>query len=225
MELKRWGLLVLACVVLCPIAAAKKYTIVTEPVTDGRVFVNGQFVGVAPAEVDLKIKKNQTVVVTAEKDGTISDWPARIDPKQKGAIVVRLEEDESFQATEESDIANTWITVAPFRTFNDEGQIDEDKTWQKLVSLVTDNFTDLEQVDRASYYIRSAWRVREYPFRVMRHRLVVKRGVSDELTMRVSIESQIAPRMGGGYRDEDFRPTRRVYRADKETIDFLRDQL
>ena len=43
--------------------------------------------------------------------------------------------------------------------------------------------------------------------------------------MRVSIESQIAPRQGGAYRDEDFRPTRRVYRRDKETIDFLRDQL
>ena len=93
------------------------------------------------------------------------------------------------------------------------------------MSLVTDNFSDLEQVDRASYYIRSAWRVREYPFRVLRRRLVVKRGVSDDFTMRVSIESQIAPRQGGAYRDEDFRPTRRVYRRDKETIDFLRDQL
>ena len=204
---------------------AKKFTVVTEPVQEGRVFLNGQFVGVAPVEVNLKLKKHQVAVLTAEKGAAIGDWPRTVNAKHKGAIVVRLEEDESFLATEESDVANTWVTVAPTRTVNALGEIDEDKTWQKLVSVVTDNFSDLEQVDRASYYIRSAWRIREYAYRVLRHRLVVKRGVSDELTLRISIESQIAPRIGGAYRDEDFEPTRRIYAKDRETVSFLRDQL
>ena len=206
-------------------ALAKKFTVVTEPVQEGRVFLNGQFAGVAPVEINLKLKKNQVAVLTAEKGATIGDWPRRVDAKHKGAIVVRLEEDDSFLATEESDVANTWLTVTPTRTVNALGDIDEDKTWQKLVSVVTDNFSDLEQVDRASYYIRSAWRIREYSYRVLRHRLVVKRGVADELTLRLSIESQIAPRLGGRYRDEDFEPTRRIYSKDRETVSFLRDQL
>lgn len=206
-------------------ASAKKFTAITEPVTEGRVFLNGQFIGVAPVEVNLKLKKNQVAVLTAEKGSAIGDWPRRVGSKHKGAIVIRLEEDESYLATEESDVANTWITVTPNHTRNALGDIDEDKTWQKLVSVVTDNFSDLEQVDRASYYVRSAWRVREYAYRVLRHRLVVKRGVTDELTLRVSIESQIAPRVNGLYRDEDFVPTRRIYGRDRETVTFLRDQL
>ena len=55
---------------------------------------------------------------------------------------------------------------------------------------------------------------------MLRHRLVVKRGVSDELTLRVLIESQMAPRSNGSYREEEFEPTRRVFRADSETIGF-----
>lgn len=206
-------------------AVAKKYTVVTEPVVEGRVFLNGEFVGVAPVEVNLKLKKNQVAVFTAEKGAAIGDWPRRVGSKHKGAIVIRLEEDESFLATEESDVANTWVSIEPSRTVDSIGEIDEDRTWQKLVSVVTDNFSDLEQVDRASYYIRSAWRVREYAYRVLRHRLVVKRGVTENLTLRISIESQIAPRVNSFYRDEDFVPTRRIYSRDKETITFLRDQL
>ena len=210
------------------IPARINYTIVTEPVADGRVFVDGDFVGVAPVSVDLSVTKTEPIRITTEKVGAIGAWPRQISPRiadTDTTVVLRLEEDEALQATQESDIANNWLTIYPQRTSNSFGAIDDDKVWQKLVSLVTDSFPDLEQIDRGSYYIRSAWRIRQYPFRVLRHRLVVKRGVSDELTIRVLIESQMAPRSNGSYREEEFEPTRRVFRSDSETIGFLRDQL
>ena len=85
-------------------AVAKKYTVVTEPVVEGRVFLNGEFVGVAPVEVNLKLKKNQVAVFTAEKGAAIGDWPRRVGSKHKGAIVIRLEEDESFLATDRKSV-------------------------------------------------------------------------------------------------------------------------
>ena len=185
----------------------------------------GTLTGCAMLERREPAQERYTTRDKTKKGAAIGDWPRRVGSKHKGAIVIRLEEDESFLATEESDVANTWVSIAPSRTVDSVGEIDEDRTWQKLVSVVTDNFSDLEQVDRASYYIRSAWRVREYAYRVLRHRLVVKRGVTEDLTLRISIESQIAPRVNGFYRDEDFVPTRRIYSRDKETITFLRDQL
>jgi len=104
--------------------------------------------------------------------------------------------------------------------------LDVDRTWQRLVSVITDSFAELEQVDSSSYYIRSAWRIREYPFRTLRHRLVVKRGVSDEFSLRVLLESQAALRTPGAeYNDENFPPTRGVFASDSETIRFLQDQL
>ena len=210
------------------VASTKQYSIVTQPIADGRISVNGEFVGVAPVLLNLSITETEPITIKAEKPGAVGAWPQRVSPSisdTNTTIVVRLEADEALLATEESDISNNWITITPHRTTNDFGQPDTDKIWQKLVSLVTDNFPDLEQIDRASYYIRSAWRVREYPFRVLRHRLVLKRGVSDEFTLRVLLESQVAPTIEGSYREAEFSPIRRIFRIDSETIDFLRDQL
>lgn len=205
------------------LAQAKKFIIDTEPVAEGRVFVNGEYVGVAPVEVDLRLRKDEVVTVTAEKEGAVSDWRTRFDKTYKGMIKVRLEEDEAYAATETSDVANTWLTVKP--RAGTATTADEDAIWQEIVSVVTDNFSDLEQMDRGSYYLRTAWRVREYNHRVVRNRLVIKKGVGDIFSIKIQLESQVAQKKGAGVKDEDFKPYERVYGSDKETIDFLRDQL
>ena len=210
------------------VSSIKRYTVATEPVEEGRISVDGDFVGIAPVSVDLSVTRTEPYMITAEKVGAIGAWPRKINPsigETQDTLVLRLEEDEAMQATEESDISNKWITITPHSTLGRSARLDTDKVWQKLVSIITDNFPDLEQIDRSSYYIRSAWRVREYPFRVLRHRLVIKRGVSDDFTLRVLLESQIAPRSDGSYREEEFQFTRRIFRIDSETISFLRDQL
>lgn len=205
------------------VATSKEYQIVTQPVVDGRVFIDGEFVGIAPLAVNLSLTNPEPIVITAEKSEAIGQWPRRVKPSVADAettISIRLEDNIAFKETEESDMCNKWITVTPRRTLDDS-----DRTWQKLVSLITDSFPDLQQVDRTSYYIRSAWRVREYAFNVFRHRLVVKRGVGDDFTLRLMIESQLAPKSEGRYRDEEFRSSRRIFPADNETIEFIRDQL
>ena len=209
------------------IPSTRAYTVTTEPVADGRVLVDGDFIGIAPVTVDLSIVREEPYTISVERAGAVGAWPRTISPtiNATNTIVLRLEEDEAMQATVESDISNKWISITPQRTLGGVAIEDTDKTWQKLVSLVTDSFPDLEQIDRGSYYVRSAWRVREYPFRVLRHRLVIKRGVSDDFSFRVLLESQIATRTDGTFREEDFQPTRRIFRSDSQTLGFLRDQL
>ena len=94
---------------------------------------------------------------------------------------------------------------------------------------MTDNFADIEQLDRASFYLRSAWRVRRYSYAVVRNRLIIKRGVTPNLTIRVEIESQIyrsaEPLMASlTIRDEMFTENPRVYASDQDTVRILRDQ-
>ena len=187
---------------------AKKFTIDTAPVKQGRVFVNGNFVGISPVTVDLKMGKNRAYSVQAEKDAALGLWTTEIVKGHKGIVMVRLEQDQAFQETVASDVANTWLTVQPVQT------VLEDQVWQKIVSVVTDNFSDLEQIDRSSFYLRTAWRMRRFPYSVMRNRLVVKRGVTPNLTVRVQLESQVyvATRglRGGALPSDQFRPTTRI---------------
>lgn len=217
----------LVLAVTAPAVAAKKFSIDTTPVKNGRVFVDGRFVGVAPVTVELKLKKHEVATVTAEKVGALGLWQREFSKDEKGTIYVRLEENVALAETEESDVANTWLTITPKRTRGRDSSVDEDAVWQRIVSVVTDNFADLEQLDRSSFYLRTAWRVRRFPHSVMRNRLVVKRGVTDQLSIRVQLESfeMVSAESDFKMDDDLFAPTARIFSDDKETIDYLRDQL
>lgn len=220
----------LLALVLPATALAKKvrFTVDTDPVAEGRVFVNGEFQGVAPADITLHIPKKSVVVITVEKDGAVGNWPKRVAASDlKGLVRVRLEKDEAYESTVADDVANTWLTIEPNKTLGEDGLPDQDKIWQKLVSVVTDNFSDLEQMDRQSYYLRTAWRVRDYGYVTMRNRLVVKLGVGQNFAIKVQLESMRAEKTNTSdtVTEEDFKPYGRVLRSDKETMEFLRDQL
>jgi len=209
-------------------AWAKNVTFDTAPVKQGRVSVDGKFIGVAPVTVDLKIPVNGSVATT-EKEGALGLWPALFDKSQKGAVVIRLEEDQAYKQTIVSDVANKWQTIEP------STQIDEDEAWKKIISIVTDNFNDIEQLDRASFYMRTAWKVRRFAYSVTRQRMVIKRGVAEDLTVKVQIESQVhylSPTAAGTSaqnapppRDDDYEQSNRVFAADADTLKILREQL
>ncbi len=210
-------------------ASAKKFTLDTAPVKQGRILVDGKFVGVAPVTVELKPSGKTPMIARAEKDGALGLWSADFTKDQNQVVLIRLEEDEATRQTVASDIANKWLTVDPSTTGGASKVVDEGEAWKKIVSIVTDNFTDIEQLDRSSFYLRSAWRVRRYPYSVVRNRLIVKRGVTPNLTIRVEIESQIyhssaSMSTSPAAKDEEFTENPRVYPRDLDTVRILRDQ-
>ncbi|MGA2196359.1 MAG: hypothetical protein ABSH40_13920 [Bryobacteraceae bacterium] len=223
------AVLAVACFLASPPAWAKKFSLDTAPVKQGRIFVNEQFVGVAPVTVDLKVSKGIMMKARAEKDGALGLWTTEFSKDQNQTVVVRLEEDQAIKLTVMSDIANKWLTIDPTATGGPGKTIDEGEAWKKIVSIVTDNFREIEQLDRSSFYLRSAWRVRRYPYSVIRNRLIIKRGVTPNLTIRVELESQIyqfteSRPASEGIRDELFTETPRVFPEDRDTIQILRDQ-
>ncbi len=233
MKARRYGLastiLVLTSFLAGPPAWAKKFSFDTAPVKQGRVFVNDQFVGVAPVTVDLKLTKSVTMKARAEKDGAVGMWATEFSKDQNQTVVIRLEEDEAVKQTIVSDIANKWLTLDPTATGGPGKTIDEGEAWKKIVSIVTDNFREVEQLDRSSFYLRSAWRIRRYPYSVIRNRLIIKRGVTPHLTVKVQLESQIyrftpdRPAIEI-IRDEWYTETLRVFPSDRDTVQILRDQ-
>jgi hypothetical protein len=219
----------LAAAFAAPPLRAKKFTLDTAPVKGGRVFVNDKFVGIAPITVDLKVGKSALMKARAEKEGALGFWIAEFNGNQNQTVLIRLEEDEATRQTIEADIANKWLTVDPSANGAPGKTSDEAEIWKKVVSIVTDNFSDIEQLDRSSFYLRTAWRVRRYPYAVVRNRLIIKRGVTPHLTVRVQVESQIyratdVRATSTAIRDEMFAEFTRVYPADRDTLRILRDQ-
>jgi len=226
--------MVLGAVVFWLVAAgspawAKKFTLDTAPVKQGRIFVDDKFLGIAPVTVDLKVSRGSIMKARAEMAGALGLWSTEFTNDQRQTVMIRLEEDEASKQTVASEIANKWLTIDPSTTGGANKVIDEGEAWKKIVSIVTDNFTDIEQLDRASFYLRSAWRVRRYAYSVVRNRLIIKRGVTPNLTIRVEIESQIyrspeALAASLAIRDEMFTENPRVYSSDQDTVRILRDQ-
>jgi len=208
-------------------APVKNVMLNTSPVPGGRIYLNGDYVGVAPVELKIRLKKGQVYVATAEKEGALGLWPREItkDDLRSRQIQIRLEADRAYNETVRIDIANRWMTIEPRYTKADDGSIDEDLVWQKIVSVVTDNFSDVQQMDRASFYLRTAWRLKQYPYSTIRHRLVVKKGVSSSFSIKVMIESQVYAGSGTNIPSDRYKPIARIFPDDKDTIEFLRDQL
>jgi hypothetical protein len=208
-----------------------EFTVLTAPVSDGAVTVNNISRGPAPAFLKERgVSKSSVWVITADKAGAISFPATTLTYKQLDkmkVVTIRLEPDQSYTATVSAEIANVWLTIQPTRTKDEAGAIDPNKVWLKVVSIVTDNFPDVEVMDRDSYYLRTAWRTRQYPLSVIRSRLVVKSGSSSTLSIKIRLESERAVKAlpNASVAQENFEPYDRVLKADKETIDFLRDQL
>lgn len=210
-----------------PDVADLDFTIVTAPEAGGAVYVNKIPKGNAPVRyTEKKVNKNGIWVISAEKAGTIS-YPAtnytynQLDKMKPRIVTIRLDPDQAFTETVSVEIANNWLTIAPRHTD------DQDVVWMKIVSIVTDNFPDVEHMDRSSFYLRTAWRVRDYGLSAIRSRLIVKLGTADPLSIKIQLESQRAVKkaQSSGISAEDYLPYDRVLTKDKETIDFLRDQL
>ncbi len=74
---------VVVCLLVCPLAAAKKYTLITEPVADGCLFVNGEFVGVSPVEVDLRSRKTKRLSSPPRRMARSATGRAESTPSRK----------------------------------------------------------------------------------------------------------------------------------------------
>jgi hypothetical protein len=123
--------------------------------------------------------------------------------QENSILQIRLEEDEHYRSTVALDVANKWLKVSPQAGNNSV------VLWQKIVSVVTDNFSDLESLNTGSLYLWTAWRVRNFSHSAARTRLVVKRDVSDRTGFKVILEREFAEKRSSSNEVNtlDYKPT------------------
>ena len=155
------------------------------------ISVNGKKVGTA--EYTIRITKGSMVKLTISKKGfvpysvNLSNKDNEVPPPpviviEEGSL--QMPEDESWTASSESDIANTdFILSIP------EG-MSEDDAWKIVAQIIQTYFDELEQIDKETGYMRTAWVYKRYANRTVRTRVIVKINNRSPLKYSLKISSE-----------------------------------
>jgi len=213
----------------------------TLPPLEDRVVFAGRMVNVV-APADAKILVNETQAGTGSaavsvREGTcvkvrveqpaflpvLREYCARENaPAPPLDDAVMLSPDESYTASVPSDQANLNITLEVAASHT------EDQAWRLLSSIVLSHFDVLENSDRETGYLRTAWQSKSYADGavIIRTRVIVKRTGNDPLRYTVKLASERSRVPGASLRDdENFLPWDRVLAAYKDIVAELQARL
>jgi hypothetical protein len=192
--------------------------IVTDP-PSALISVNGTSVGNSPVPYPFDFHKSPTNVVKATMTGYFDSQVTVNNNKSFVAnqLVIKLDEDASYNATTTSEATNTWVRVQV------DPSLDKDTVWQKLVDAVTSRYPSLEMIDNLSGYVRSVYISRKFKSKQgdneIRTRFVGSLTSKEPLVYKLHIESD--QRVG----TDDWHPYSRVFREDAQLIEELQSRL
>jgi hypothetical protein len=134
-------------------------------------------------------------------------------------LAIRLEADDSWPLTYQSDQANKDFTV-------EVGvKRDPDLAWKTLSQVVTTYFDVLETTDKSTGYMRTGWNIRRTPRWTYRTRIIVKLADSNPLKYTVKLVSEQAYGEVKLQDDELFQPRDRILLQYKDLINEVQTRL
>ena len=184
-------------------------SITSSPQT-AKIYVNGVEMG--SGSYQLSVPYNECLTVEVKSEGFIQE--SRTYCKRKGqgqppkTDYFKLQTDESYTSSIESDIANKELTlnVKPDRT--------KEEAWKIIVATILGKFDVLEMNDEKSGYLRTAWVGKPFAANTVRMRVIVKQATEAPLTYRIKFISEAsgAPRTAYSA-DEQFDPIGRILKT------------
>lgn len=200
-------------------AGPRPTTILTEP-PGAAVYVDKASLGASPVDYAFDFKKKPNYVLSTRQTGYFDAERviSRNTPGVGDRVTVGLTADESWTATTTSEATNTWLRIEV------DDRVDADGMWQRLVDSVTGRFVNIEQMDKASGYIRSAAMSRTFthPMRgefTVRTQFIGSIAQSDPLVYKLRIESVSVDKSGM------TRPYDRVFKEDAVLVQELQSRL
>jgi len=201
--------------------AGKKTIVVSCSESDAAIYSNGIKLGTGQAEV--LVLGNACVTLKIVKVGflTIEETICNKKgfPKPPKTKFYQLQPDPTFNASVETDMANTDFEV---ELNKDRSEVD---SWKILNQIVTGYFDNIEISDRETGYLRTAWNIETFPNAVVRTRLIIKLGNLDPLSYKVKLASEIAKANTSIKNDYSFTKWNRVLRNYEDVIDQITSRL
>jgi hypothetical protein len=185
------------------------------------VTVDGVAVGQTPTKAKFDFGKKSFYEVTVSKTGFIpvsQIVASGSEVVRRGYLAIDLAQDQAYTQTTISDAANNWRRIQINATFTKEA------AWQRMVDSVTTRYSNLEQLDQASGYLRSVALMRTFktPGRgefSVRTYFIGTIAQSEPLVYKVKIVSERSDSPG------IWVPYDRVFTGDQELIEELQDRL
>ena len=178
---------------------------------------------VAVGEYSVSIRQDDCVQIRVTAPAFIPKTQALCNKRNydppKPEETLRLDPDDSWQLTYQSDQANKDFTVEVGTKRN------PDEVWRTLSQVVTSQFDVVETTDKNTGYLRTGWNVRRTPNWTYRTRLIVKLADSNPLKYTVKLVSEQA---FGDVRiqdDEKFEPRDRILLQYKDLINEIQSRL
>ncbi len=166
---------------------AKSKKIVVQP-ADAKIYIDGNYVSDGSFEVRFG-SKDDFVIVKLEAPGYVTKEAKIFRSDRRNIISFNLKEDDSFEDSVSSDLANRYVTI---RVRDD---VDEDLAWKLLAQVALDYFDEFRTSDKASGYMTTVPSV--YTFRVaevkVRTSIQIKEITNDGLAYQIRINSEICP--------------------------------
>ena len=188
--------------------ARTKRCTVTCSEQDAEIYANGTLVGKGSAIVSIEAYGQTHVefvkVGFLREEITLFNG-GKGDPPYVKSYHMRMREDDAFQASTQTDIANVYIEI-PISKGVDEG-------WKLINRVILDYFDVIETNDKETGYLRTAWTVQQFTQAVIRTRVVVKAHTDDPLVYKFKLISEVSREPGVSAKaDELFKEWDRVLR-------------
>lgn len=196
----------------------KKVNISVDP-SDAKLYVNGQMV-TSGGSTQIKIPYMSQTTVKAEKVGYITQERNYLNNNTSSvpkADFIKLEEDDSYTGSVQTDLANKDVEVKAAKS--------EEDAWKELSMIVTNYFDVLDVSDRNTSYLRTAWSQKSFKGGTIRTRLIIKIGSLNPLTYKVKIASEKAKPGTSVKADEEFKEWDRLLRTYEPIISELQSRL
>ena len=209
--------MVCTCLIFPNNAQAKKIKIVTTP-ENAKIYVDGNYVGDGVYVLNFK-GKDEFFSVKVEAPGYIEKNLRIYKHDTRKAIPIDLREDETIEASVESDLANRYFTI------NVRDGVDENLAWKLLSQVMLNYFDEMKTSDKASGYMNTTWKVDKFPKSELKVRtsVQIKEITSEGLAYQIRIKSEIAPIDTRG--DQGYKPWTRVLKHYEPLINEMQQRI
>ena len=207
--------LLLCAVILCNFfsAQARELKISVTP-SDAKIYIDGSYYGDGTVTAELR-KKDGFIAVKVEHPGYLTLETKIYATDKRKAVSYTLRKDESFDASEPSDLVNKYFNVKISKKLyktKDDGTQDLSLAWKLMHQIILGYFEEIQTTDFASGFIQTPWIYKTFPTseKQLRTRVSVRQSsFGDELAFQIKISSEVGS-LFAEKRDESFKPIDRI---------------
>jgi hypothetical protein len=195
---------------------------ITSTPQTAKIFVNDVEIG--SGTIQLEVLYNECITVAVKEEGYITETRTYCKKNGQGqppkSDYFKLQPDDSYTASIQSDIANNEIVL------NIKQGRSKEEAWKIIVASISAKFAILERNDEKAGYLRTSWIGVNFSANTVRTRLIIKRSADEKLSYKVKFVSEYSGKAGTSFSaDEEFTAFNRILKKYEGLVEEMTKKL